>query len=69
MGLENRVDDGHVRGIGEHRRVEKRVIGKITIGADPKALSGLLARRRQPRDIADVALFDRPWPVELEPVR
>ena len=41
VGLEDGVEQRHVRGIGGHAGVEQRVVGQVAVGPDPQALVGL----------------------------
>ena len=58
--LEDRVDDRHVRCVGDHGSMQQRVVGELAVGAHPEALAGFLACCRQPRDLANITLVDGP---------
>ena len=61
---EDGVEEGHVRGVGRHARMQQRVVGELAVRPDPEALKGLTLLPRVPREVADVPLVDRVGSVE-----
>ena len=57
VGEQRGVEQRHVAGVGEDARVEDRIVGQATVGAQPHTLvrrQGLAAVRRVPVDVAHV---------------
>src|SRR5918993_5022876 len=67
LGPPRGVEQRHVRRVGEHDRVDERVVGEAAVGPQPHPLpgrQGALAVWGQPVDVADV---DGPGPVDPRP--
>ncbi len=49
VGLEDGVEQRHVRGVGGHAGVQQRVVGQLAVGPDPQPLVGLAGPVRAAR--------------------
>ena len=61
---QDRVEEGHVRGVGGHAGMQQGVVGQVAVGPDPQPLVRLPRTRVVPGEITDVALVDRMGPFE-----